>query len=83
MKTDAEVLLMMRKRAKGTTQDQAAARAGMCDGPRVAGADPGGTSQRARPGKYSTLRGIDLSGLLLHRPTANFLPGVYKAYMRV
>jgi hypothetical protein len=29
MKTDAEVLLMMRKRAKGTTQDQAAARAGM------------------------------------------------------
>jgi transposase len=29
MKTDAEVLLMMRERAKGKTQDQAAARAGM------------------------------------------------------
>lgn len=29
MKTDAEVLLMMRERAKGKTQDQAAAKAGM------------------------------------------------------
>ncbi len=29
MKTDAEVLLMRRERAKGKTQDQAAARAGM------------------------------------------------------
>jgi Mu transposase-like protein len=29
MKTDAEVLLMMRERSKGKTQDQAAARAGM------------------------------------------------------
>lgn len=29
MKTDAEVLLMMRERAKGRTQDQAAAKAGM------------------------------------------------------
>ena len=29
MKTDAEVLLMKRERAKGRTQEQAAARAGM------------------------------------------------------
>ena len=29
MKTDAEVLLMKRERAKGKTQEQAAARAGM------------------------------------------------------
>ncbi len=29
MKTDAEVRLMMRERAKGKTQEQAAARAGM------------------------------------------------------
>ena len=29
MKTDAEVLLMLRERAKGRTQEQAAAKAGM------------------------------------------------------